>query len=493
MEFLPSPEAVQLFLEGSLALSEVEAQGVRVDKAYLDSALDSTARQIKETEDKIRADPDFKTWRKLYGEKTNIGAPEQLAGLVFGALGHSSKVLTKSKKRASASKKALEGVDRKIVKLYFDAQRLRKGRDTFLVGIQRELVRHAPNVWKVHPSFHLNTAISYRSSCSSPNLQNQPVRNQVLADMIRKCFIPEDGDQILEVDLGQIEVRVPPAYSFDPNLIAYCCDPTKDMHADMGCQIFKLESHQLDKAARHVAKNMCVFPMFYGSYYAQMAPDIWDAIDRRELKLKGSDLTIREWLRDSGITELGECDPDERPVKGTFEYHLKEIEDDFWGNRFAVHAQWKRKWIEDYHKNGGCRSLTGFITTGPHKRNDITSYCIQGDAFHLLLWSMIRINNRLRRYKFKTRVIFEVHDSLNFNCKSKERDDVIDLCMKVMTQDIKEYAPWLNVPIVAEAELCPIDRSWFDKASLKRDSSGLWIPADMDGWAKKYGDWSLQC
>ena len=41
--FLPTLEANQLQLEGSLALAEVESAGVRIDKAYLEETIIKTA------------------------------------------------------------------------------------------------------------------------------------------------------------------------------------------------------------------------------------------------------------------------------------------------------------------------------------------------------------------------------------------------------------------------------------------------------------------
>ena len=60
-----------------------------------------------------------------------------------------------------------------------------------------------------------------------------------------------------------------------------------------------------------------------------------------------------------------------------------------------------------------------------------------------------------------------------------------------MTEDIKQWAPWLNVPLVVEPECCPVDASWFEKMSMKEES-GRWVPGDIKKWEDKYGSWEKQ-
>lgn len=496
MKWVPTPDAYRLLHEGQLALSEVEGHGCRVDRDYVERTHRETLARIKDYEARLRDEPVYDKWRRRYGEKTNVASPEQLASVVFGpkphGLGYKPPKATSSGKRASAAESALEGVPEKFLKeLYLPAQKLRKVAGTYLGGMLREMVRHDDGLWYVHPIYNLNTVETFRSSCDSPNYQNNPVRNPEAGELVRRAYVPRPGNQILEVDYGQVEVRIPCCYNFDPTLTEYVSDPTKDMHRDMSAQVCFLDNKEVSKDLRSHIKNKLVFPWFYGSYYAQVAPAVWEAFDRFDLKVEGTGLPIKEHLASRGITDLGACDPDAEPVRGTFEYHLKEIEEDFWGRRFKVYAEWKRKWIDDYYRDGGCRFLTGFVMTGPHKRNDITNYCVQGVAFHCLLWSLIRINRLLRKYKFRTVIIGEIHDSIVFDADPRERDDVLHLAMRVMTEDVKKWAPWLCVPLVAEPEACPVDGSWFEKVALA-EKGGVFVPANEKKWVERYGPWSKQ-
>jgi hypothetical protein len=863
-----TPAAWQLWLDGALALSEVEAAGVRVDKEYIDRAVADTTARIKRFDDDLRADPVYKVWRRKYGDKTNTSSPDQLAGVVFGALGYKAPKKTAGGDRDAADESAFKNVPEPFLKHYFGAAKLRKARDTYLVGITREMVRHPDGSWFVHPSFNLNTAASFRSSCvakgtmievvrdvsarpngvpiedvragdlvycyddslnltvrrvtwsgktghkkvvrlhwrargkkghldvtadhrirladgryvpageligrpdtrrvssransprchvlamgrtgdrvyqtgrvvplwdhrlvyasvvgslsddeivhhrdenhlnntpsnlekmagqsehathhaprvltdevrrmgvkkrvenhakyggrfpsganngrwipitrfgllrllashggsttavrdagvmdfetlkskmglfgldatsirkrydasgqyvtrgrmirasasgvgpaarelrvsyynaramfagrgiachpgvrgggvvnnhavvlveelpgsvdvydlsvdgcpnfianeicvhncSDPNIQNQPGRNPEIAELVRRCYYPRRGYQLVELDYGQIEVRIPCCYHSDPTLMEYVNDESKDMHRDTAMALFGLSAKQVSKAARHAAKNQMVFPTFYGSYYAQCAPNLWEGTDTTAVEgetvpvldadgcpKRGEDgkpvtrpKTLREHMAERGVTELGACDPDQPPAPGTFEAHVKAIEDDFWNRRFRVYSQWKRDWFAAYQRDGGFMMLSGFAVNHVLDRKQVCNYPIQGCAFHCCLWSLVRIVRWLKKYKFCTRVIGEIHDCINFDCHPAERDDVIHESKRIMSEDIRRAFPWLNVPLTVEPEACPIDGSWYDKTALV-EVNGSWEPKDRKKWEAKFGAWA---
>src|SRR4051794_22168646 len=76
-------DAYDLLHQGAVALSEVEAAGIRVDMNYLEKQLGETAATIADLEAKIQSDKVWKTWRKRYGRKANLGSHEQLGTVLF--------------------------------------------------------------------------------------------------------------------------------------------------------------------------------------------------------------------------------------------------------------------------------------------------------------------------------------------------------------------------------------------------------------------------
>ena len=120
----------------------------------------------------------------------------------------------------------------KVAQQVDSIRKLRKCRTTFIEnGI---LEKH--NMGRVHPSFHPlrgenGGAVSGRFSSSSPNAQQIPSRDKILAPLIRGLYIPEKGyDSWLKLDLSQIEYRLFAHYSQDDHLIKTYEDPNTDYH-----------------------------------------------------------------------------------------------------------------------------------------------------------------------------------------------------------------------------------------------------------------------
>ncbi len=367
----PTPGSYKLIHDGILALSKVEAAGLRIDVKYLDEAILSLEKKIAEAQDKLREDDIFTLWKKKFGARTNLGSHEQLGKVVFGEMGYSSNGETATG-RHKTDEKSFAGIKLPFLRQYFQLEKWKKAKITYLEGIRKEVVGEY-----LHPSFNLHTVQTHRSSADSPNFQNIPVRNKEVGELVRKCFIPREGNVLAEVDYSAIEVRIAACYHKDPVMIEYINDPSKDMHRDQAMQCFLLEKEWVSKETRYAAKNLFVFPQFYGDYYVHCAKNLWDAI--RQLKLQLPDGTsLKKHLARKGIKRLGACDGSGPPEPGTFEAHIRSVEKDFWERRFQVYAVWKRQWYDDYCQRGWFPFLTGFVGKGYYRKNEVINYPVQG-------------------------------------------------------------------------------------------------------------------
>ncbi len=497
-----TPAAYQLLHRGMEALAKMSADGMRVDKGYLDAAIAKGEAQVADMIRQIACDPISVPWKNRFREKTNYLSADQLSEVVFGngkdysGMGFKPRRMTEKKKRASADEASFVHVQEEvpIIKLLFAAKKVANAVNTFLVGIRREAVQNlGDGCWYVHPEYGLNTTITHRSSSFNPNLQNQPNRNPVMAEMVRRTYIPRPGNHLLEIDLGQHEGRIMCPVTGDPVLTEYILSPNSDMHRDMAAQIFKCEPSQVSKGLRQLVKGDFVFASFYGSYWGLTGPALWEGVDDPGNPVRMADGTpARAHLTRLGFTELGHVEGGD-PAPGTWCAHMRDIDRDFWGRRFKVYAQWRRDTFDQYLEDGGFMMATGFAVNmlGLDKKQ-ICNAKVQGPAFHVLLRALPLINGWLRKYKFNTRTICEVHDSALFCGSPRERDDVVDMVTHYLTTDAVREWGWITVPLVCEPELCPVDQPWYEKASLSKGSDGLWVPSDLNKWAEKYGDWSLQ-
>lgn len=446
-------QGMKLFHDGAKMLARVEQNGMRVDVSYLKDAITRTERTIADKEASLQNDKVFRTWKNRFGDRANLGSRDQLAEVLFGELGYPVTMVSQKTHRPSADEAHLETVDLDFVRDYLEVEKLKKANSTYLKGILRETVDG-----RVHPSYGLNTVSSLRGSCDSPNLQNVPVRNQVIMDLIRRAFIPSPGNVLLEIDESQIEVRGITCHNWDPVMKRYILE-NYDYHKEFAGKVYLLPSDEVDKTTRYCGKNMMVFPQFYGSYYVQCAPHLWEAISRLKLKTV-SGVPLKEHLKSKGIDRLGNCDSRERPEKGTFEYIVHQVEKELW-DTFKVYAQWKRDWWEAYLENGYFDYYTGFRVRGIFERNDVTNWVNQGACFHCLLWSMIEIQKELDYYRFGCQQTNTIHDCILFDCPKGEVGEVVAIAREVMTERIRDHWKWLVVPLEVEIEIA--EGSWADK------------------------------
>ena len=451
-------DAYKLFHEGALALADVESHGIAIDEKKLQQNINNTKRKIKRYTEFLKQDEIWNTWKKHYGTKSKLGSREQLGQILFTKLGHTCSSQTPTG-RPKADEKSLLKLDIPFVKKYLQIEKLKKALSTYLYGIQRATINGF-----LHPSFNLHLARTYRSSSSDPNFQNIPIRLPWVSELIRSCFIARPDHHFVEIDYGGIEVCMSACNHKDPTMIEYIQDDTKDMHRDMAREIYMCD--EVTKDARYSAKNGFVFPQFYGDWYKTCAKSLWE--NNKILKLTLPDGTpMKQHLATKRITELGPCVFGTEPKPGTFEYHIKEIEHNFWYNRFNVYREWKEKVWADYQQTGRFEMLTGFTVEGLYGKNDVTNYYMQGPAFHCLLWSLIKLNKWLKEKKMRSRVTGQIHDSIIADVHKDELQPYLYMANKIMTRMLPKAWPWIIVPLKVEAEVVPLSGNWLDKKEIK--------------------------
>lgn len=455
-----TPEAYQLLHEGSLASSRIEENGMRVDVGYLNATIKKLKLQIDKREIRLKESKFFKRWKKEFGHKTKMTSRQQLAHMLFEVMGFESVKKTKTG-NPSTDVEALESIDNSFIREYAYVEKLKKAKNTYLTGIKRELEGD-----RIHPNINLNTAVSIRSSVNDPNSQNFPSRDPFFAKMVRTCFIPSPGHVIVEVDLKLNEVRVACCYCEDERLINDTLHG--DMHRDMAAECFKLPKKKVTKAVRHVGKNGFVFPEFFGDFYGQIAPSMWDSIRKDKLTTPDG-ISLYQHLKSKGITKLGKCDTNFDPRPHTFEKHIKKVEDRFWNERYVGYKQWKVDWFDDYMRRKYFKMFTGFVIrwgkSGPCNRKQAVNYPIQGSAFHCLLWALIKLIKWLEKKKMKSKVITQIHDSIVADVHKKELQDFLEKVKQLLVVDIRKAWPWLTVPLGVEAEMS--ETNWYAKREIE--------------------------
>jgi len=473
----PSTRAgYDLFLKGSVALSKMEANGIRIDTDYLSNILDKTARDITKREKLLTKHKFFRKWRSRYGDAANYASTDQLRTMLR-TIGFKSKEKTPTLKM-KVNEEELRRINSPFILDYLELKKQWKTLNTYLSGFKREVDDNG----FLHPSFNLASgddegggAESYRGSASMPNFQNIPIRNPIMAALIRPCFIARKGCYLVERDFSGIEVRVAACYTKDRKLIKYVSDPDKgNMHHDMAKRLFSLTDEQVDKkTTRDCAKNMFVFPEFYGSVYFQCAPAIWEAMEKRQFKIAGTDTLVRDWLKEGhGITKLGNCEPGAPTKSGTFVHRVKLVEQFMWEETFTEYTEWKKRWYRQYLSRGWFPLKSGFVCEGYYRRNQVLNFSIQGSAFHCMLWCIIEIQKEIEKRGMKTKLVGQIHDSLLADVPEKEIQEYLDMTTIIMSKRLPKHWPWIIVPIETEVEVVPLGGNWYQKRAWVKD--GEW-------------------
>jgi DNA polymerase I-like protein with 3'-5' exonuclease and polymerase domains len=456
--------AYKLFHEGVLALADAEAAGIRVDSEEGLRQKTILDRKIERLERKTHESPLGQTMKRKFGEAMNLDSGKQLADVLYGDMQIKPTRIGEKSQRGSVDAEALASLNVPGLEPLLQSRKLKKVRDTYLDGFLRE----AHDGW-LHPSFSLHLARSYRSSSSSPNFQNVPVRSEEAMRACRGVLFPRGGRQLIELDCTGIEVRIAACITKDPSLLSYVRDPTSDMHADMARQLFKLDqmdhrTHAGYKRLRYSAKNGFVFPQFYGDYYGNCA----DYLARNSgLPRKGGD----PWQDGQGI-ELPSGRLSNHLIGAglktyeDFEQHVRRVERDFWERRFRAYTEWKNRTWREYQRRGYAEFPTGFRCSDVMTRNECLNRTIQGSAFHCFLWIFTRLNDERRRRRWSSRLIGQIHDSVVIDAESKEIDEILEVT-SILLRRLREEWEWIIVPLEIEAELCGVDQPWSEKQPHK--------------------------
>lgn len=448
-------DACNLFRDGAIALAAAEANGVRVDVAYLKNTERELGERIEKIEHKLYQSEEWELMQKQYGAKANIDSGPQLGHVLFDILKNPNERKTKSG-RWACDQKSLEAVQSKFTRRLLQRKKYDKLKNTYVAGFLRHVCEEF-----IHTSFNLNIARTFRSSANDPNLQNIPIRDPEVGKIIRSSMIPRRGRELCEVDFKGAEVCTAACYTKDQKLIYDILHG--DMHRDMAMKLYQLKKSQVRKEVRFSAKSNFVFAEFYGAWFKTCARGLWDDIGKFNLTTADG-IPLYDHLAELGITELGECDPDGEVEEGTFEAHVQAVENYFWNVRYKTYNQWKKDWYAKYLERGYFDMKTGFRCSGVMTRKECINYPIQGSSFHCLLWSLIQLNKWMIKKGLKSLIVGQIHDSILLDMVKKERDYVLEKVQRIITEDLPKAWPWIVVPLTVEMESS--DKNWFEKSPV---------------------------
>lgn len=441
-----SMDALDLLMQGSLALSDMHVRGICIDREGCMSASRKVRNRLRRMRKKLESTELYQTGVDTFGISFDPDSPQQLGEVLFNVMGKKVTVRTPTGK-PSVTEEALQKIDDEGVRLLLKMRKLAKVQSTYLKNIINETVDGV-----IHPFFSLALVSTYRSSSQRPNFQNMPIRNKVQGSIIRGVFVPRTPEHhLVEIDYSSLEVNIAACYHQDPTMIRYLVDPHSDMHRDAARDCFGIEEDQVSKGVRYLAKNAFVFPEFYGSYYVQCAKNLWERAQKPDTLLADG-TPLWDHMKSRGWHKYAK-----------YERHLQRIENVFWKERFPVYDMWKKQQWERYLKDGFVKSYTGFTYRGDMVRNQVINYPVQGAAFHCLLKSTIELNRILKEKSQRSWLVGQIHDSIVADVHEEELEKFLKLAQRIMTQWLPKQWSWIIVPLEVEAEVAPVGQPWSKK------------------------------
>ena len=391
-------------------LAYMERNGVRINTdALKESSLHFTER-MNQIEEEIY---------KLAGMKFNVSSPKQVGEILFDKLQIVKKAKKTKKGQYVTSEEVLEGLraGNPIVGKILDYRGLKKLLSTYIDALPLLI---NPKTGRIHTSFNQTVTATGRLSSSNPNLQNIPIRNEDGKE-IRKAFVPEEGCEFFSADYSQIELRIMAHLSGDKNMIEAFREGD-DIHAATAAKVYKIGIEEVTREQRSKAKT-ANFGIIYGISVFGLAERM--NVPRSEAKelIDGYFQTYPQ-------------------IK---EYMDKSIEIAR-ANGYIETIFGRKRFLPDINSHNA-------IVRGYAERNAINAP-IQGSAADIIKVAMARIYQRFQMENFRSTMILQVHDELNFSVYPEEKDKVQSIVIEEM-----EKAYTMLVPLRAD---CGWGNNWLE-------------------------------
>jgi len=367
------------------SLFHMEEEGIAVERESLREYGEKLAVRVDELE------------KEIYGEtgKTfNINSPKQLGEILFDEMHMPGGKKTKTGYSTAAGVLEKLAVDYPFVQKILDYRQVTKLKSTYADGLADYI---GPD-GRIHGTFNQTITATGRISSTEPNLQNIPVRME-LGREIRKLFVPRKGYLFTDADYSQIELRVLASMSGDENLIeAY--REAEDIHAITASKVFGVPLAEVTPELRRNAKAVN-FGIVYGISAFGLSDNL--SISRKEAA--------------DYISSYFESYPQVKQFLDALVASAKET-------GYSVTAFGRRRPIPEL-------KAANFMQRQFGERVAMNAP-IQGTAADIIKIAMIRVDRRLRKEGFKSRLVLQIHDELLVETAPEEQEKVAVLLEKEM-------------------------------------------------------------
>ena len=386
-------------------LAAMEVNGFAVSAETLETQGNQLKAEIAAMEQKIYG---------LAGMEFNINSPVQLGDVLFEKLGLPAG--KKTKRGYSTSADVLEKLRdvHPIVDLVLQYRALTKLNSTYVEGLKPLIGRDG----RIRAHFQQTVTATGRLSCTEPNLQNIPIR-QEQGRLLRKAFVPSEGCTLVGADYSQIELRILAHLSGDENLID-AFNKGDDIHRNTAARVFNLAYDAVTPLDRSRAKAVN-FGVIYGMSGFGLSENL-------QITRKEAESYIKDYF------------DKHQAVKAYMDGEVAGCRE----NGFTTTLMGRKRFIHEIN-------ASNFMTRQAGERLAMNSP-IQGTAADIMKLAMIKVYRQLKEEGYKSKLILQVHDELMIDTTEEECEAVKKLLVENMESamnlkvklecDLNEGADW---------------------------------------------------
>ena len=372
-----------------LTIARMESAGIMLDQDILKNIGDELTTRIAELETLIY---------DLAGRQFNINSPKQLSAVLFEELAIPYPKQKGKSGSYSTAADVLEKLsdDYEIVSYILEYRKLAKLSSTYVDGLTA--LRGYDG--KIRPHFMQTVAATGRLSCTEPNLQNIPVRDDY-GRLIRKAFIVSEENNIFTgSDYSQIELRIMASLSGDESLIDDFRQG-KDIHRATASRVFNIPEDEVTALDRTKAKAVN-----FGVIYGMSGFGLGES-------LHISRLEAQKYINDYFDRHSAVKDYLDRQIETGEKTHEVRT---YFGRIRQIPEFTSRKFMD--------RELAKRLAMNTP---------IQGTAADIIKIAMNSVSQELRNRGLQSKLILQIHDELIVEGPESEADevrDILDTCMR---------------------------------------------------------------
>lgn len=400
-------ELYKMELRLTEVLSSMEHVGVKTDKKGVKEFGVYLSEQIEEMQQLVYDEA---------GHEFKIGSPKQLGEVLFVEMGlpHGKKTKT----GYSTNAEILESLrdEYKIVDYVLQWRQFSKLKSTYVDGLLKTVGKDG----RIHSVFKQTETRTGRISSTEPNMQNIPVRTSLGRNM-RKFFLADDGNILLDADYSQIELRILANLCGDENMQAAFLSG-EDIHTATAAQVFDMPPEMVTSEMRSAAKAVN-FGIIYGIGAFSLSKDIGVSVYEANRYIKNYLARypkVNEFMEQ--IVESGKND-------GYVSTYFK-----------------RRRPVPELRQSNKMVQAAG-------KRIAMNTP-IQGTAADIIKMAMVKVYDRLRAEVPEARLILQVHDELIVEVPQK----LALKAAKILGEEMQNVVSF-TVPLTAEVSM---GGSWYD-------------------------------